>query len=209
MSNATATMPYDSPIGRLVLESDGDVLIGIWLPHERRHGRRDVDDVPPVLKEAATQLDEYFAGERRTFDVAMELDGTEFQREVWSELIEDPLRKDHQLRRTGPASGSAERPARRGSGERTQSDADHRAVSPGGRQQRDRRLRGRSRGQARTPRRRGRHGLTPRARVCVGSACDADHSGQYRAGSIDSFVRRCRGLSRHPHYAARVTMCER
>jgi methylated-DNA-[protein]-cysteine S-methyltransferase len=76
-----------------VLESDGDVLIGIWLPHERRHGRRDVDDVPPVLKEAATQLDEYFAGQRRTFDVVMELDGTEFQREVWSELTRIPYGK--------------------------------------------------------------------------------------------------------------------
>jgi methylated-DNA-[protein]-cysteine S-methyltransferase len=93
MTNATATVPYAIPIGRLVLESDGDVLIGIWLPHERRHGRRDVDDVPPVLKEAATQLDEYFAGQRRTFDVVMELDGTEFQREVWSELTRIPYGK--------------------------------------------------------------------------------------------------------------------
>ena len=57
-------MPLDTPIGRLVLESDGDVLIGVWLPNERRHGRHDVDDVPPVLKETATQLEEYFAGER-------------------------------------------------------------------------------------------------------------------------------------------------
>ena len=43
--------------------------IGLWLPNERRHGRRDADDVPPVLKEAATQLEEYFAGERTEFDV--------------------------------------------------------------------------------------------------------------------------------------------
>ena len=28
----TTTIPLDSPIGRLVLESDGDVLVGIWLP---------------------------------------------------------------------------------------------------------------------------------------------------------------------------------
>ena len=36
----TATMPLDTPIGRLVLESDGDVLIGIWLPERAGHGRR-------------------------------------------------------------------------------------------------------------------------------------------------------------------------
>ena len=90
MKNMTATMPHESPVGRLVLECDGDVLIGVWLPQERRHGRHDVDDVPPVLKEAAGQLDEYFTGERRDFDVPMELDGTEFQREVWSELTRIP-----------------------------------------------------------------------------------------------------------------------
>ena len=86
----TTTMPLETPIGRRVLECDGDVLIGVWLPHERRHGRNDADDVPPVLKEAAAQLEEYFAGERRDFDVPMELDGTPFQREVWAELSRIP-----------------------------------------------------------------------------------------------------------------------
>ena len=89
-STLTTTMPLDTPIGRLVLEGDGDVLIGVWLPGERRHGRRDSDDVPPVLKEAATQLEEYFAGERTDFDLPMELDGTPFQREVWAELARIP-----------------------------------------------------------------------------------------------------------------------
>jgi methylated-DNA-[protein]-cysteine S-methyltransferase len=89
-TTTTATMPLDSPIGPLVLECDGDVLIGIWLPGEARHGRRDADDIAPVLKETATQLEEYFAGERTEFDVRMELDGTDFQREVWAELSRIP-----------------------------------------------------------------------------------------------------------------------
>lgn len=86
----TVTMPHDTPIGRLVLECDGDVLIGLWLPNERRHKRNDTNDVAPVLKETASQLDEYFAGERTDFDVPMELDGTAFQREVWTELTRIP-----------------------------------------------------------------------------------------------------------------------
>ena len=94
MTTATATMPLDTPIGRLVLESDGDVLIGLRLPNDRRHSRRrDVDDVPPVLKETASQLDEYFAGERTEFELPMELDGTAFQREVWTELTRIPYGK--------------------------------------------------------------------------------------------------------------------
>lgn len=89
-ATATATMPLDTPVGKLVLECDGDVLVGVWLPNEHRPGRRDVDDVPPVLKETARQLEEYFAGKRTTFDIPMELDGTDFQREVWSELARIP-----------------------------------------------------------------------------------------------------------------------
>ena len=86
----TTTMPFDSPIGRLVLESDGDVLIGIWLPPATGRRSRDTGDIPPVLKETVTQLEEYFAGERTEFDVPMELDGTEFQRAVWAELARIP-----------------------------------------------------------------------------------------------------------------------
>ncbi|HEY1445372.1 MAG TPA: methylated-DNA--[protein]-cysteine S-methyltransferase [Acidimicrobiales bacterium] len=90
MTTNTLTVPYEAPIGRLVLECDGDVLVGIWLPNERRNVRNDADDVPTVLKETASQLDEYFAGERTGFDVPMELDGTDFQREVWTELTRIP-----------------------------------------------------------------------------------------------------------------------
>ena len=101
-TSPTATMPLDTPIGRLVLECDGDVLIGVWLPHERRHGRRDVDDVPPVLKETASQLEEYFAGERTEFDVPMELDGTPFQTGGLGRADAHRVRRDDQLRRAGP-----------------------------------------------------------------------------------------------------------
>jgi methylated-DNA-[protein]-cysteine S-methyltransferase len=90
MTTPTYTMPMATPVGRLVLESDGDVLIGIWLPSGSVTARSAGDDAPPVLKETVTQLEEYFAGERTEFDVPMELDGTEFQKEVWAELSRIP-----------------------------------------------------------------------------------------------------------------------
>ena len=86
----TFTMPMDTPVGRLVLESDGDVLIGIWLPNDTASAGRAGHDAPPVLNETATQLEEYFAGDRTEFDVPMELDGTAFQNEVWAELSRIP-----------------------------------------------------------------------------------------------------------------------
>jgi methylated-DNA-[protein]-cysteine S-methyltransferase len=83
----------DTPVGQLILESDGDVLIGIWLPSQATTTRGDGHDAPPVLKDTATQLEEYFARERTGFDVPMELDGTTFQKEVWHELSRIPYGK--------------------------------------------------------------------------------------------------------------------
>ena len=93
MTTPTFTMPMDTPVGQLVLESDGDVLIGIWLPSQATTTRGDGHDAPPVLKDTATQLEEYFAGERTGFTVPMELDGTAFQKDVWTELTRIPYGK--------------------------------------------------------------------------------------------------------------------
>jgi methylated-DNA-[protein]-cysteine S-methyltransferase len=93
MTTPTFTMPMDTPVGHLVLESDGDVLIGIWLPSQATTTRGDGHDAPPVLKDTATQLEEYFAGERTEFTVPMELDGTPFQQDVWAELTRIPYGK--------------------------------------------------------------------------------------------------------------------
>jgi methylated-DNA-[protein]-cysteine S-methyltransferase len=90
MTTPTYTMPTDTPVGRIVLESDGDVLIGIWLPSASGPARSAGHDAPPVIKETVTQLEEYFARERTEFDVPMELDGTEFQKQVWAELARIP-----------------------------------------------------------------------------------------------------------------------
>lgn len=44
-----------------------------------------------VIEAAVTQLDEYFAGERREFDVPLMFAGTEFQKQVWNELLQIPF----------------------------------------------------------------------------------------------------------------------
>ena len=45
----------------------------------------------PGLVEAARQLNDYFAGERRTFTVALDPQGTAFQRRVWDALLTIPF----------------------------------------------------------------------------------------------------------------------
>lgn len=43
-----------------------------------------------VLEETKRQLDEYFAGKRKAFDIQLRLTGTDFQNEVWNALLDIP-----------------------------------------------------------------------------------------------------------------------
>lgn len=86
---ATSTFRHvDSPVGRIRLVGRGDVLTGL---HLADHDRCPPAPAESILDETAfdkvrQQLDEYFAGTRRDFDVALEFDGSPFQVEVWSAL---------------------------------------------------------------------------------------------------------------------------
>jgi methylated-DNA-[protein]-cysteine S-methyltransferase len=44
-----------------------------------------------VLDDAAAQLDEYFNGRRRSFDIPMTMEGSSFQRQVWAQLLDIPF----------------------------------------------------------------------------------------------------------------------
>jgi methylated-DNA-[protein]-cysteine S-methyltransferase len=47
----------------------------------------------PYLFSVFKQLREYFSGERKTFNVPLDLDGTDFQKKVWEELQKIPFGK--------------------------------------------------------------------------------------------------------------------
>ena len=51
------------------------------------------EDDTPLLQRAATQLQEYFAGTRRDFDLPLNPRGTEFQRAVWDQMLAIPYGK--------------------------------------------------------------------------------------------------------------------
>ena len=79
---------YDSPVGRLGLMGEGDYLTALTLPNQ---------PVPliapretPVLREAKKQLEAYFAGKLRSFDVPLRLEGTPFRQRVWEQLQKIP-----------------------------------------------------------------------------------------------------------------------
>ncbi|MDX1480072.1 MAG: methylated-DNA--[protein]-cysteine S-methyltransferase [Woeseiaceae bacterium] len=82
----------DTPIGRLMLVGDEDGLTEIVFPEGASAREPDADwtrsDRP--FAEARRQLDEYFAGRRRDFDLALRPDGTKFQLLVLAELRRIP-----------------------------------------------------------------------------------------------------------------------
>lgn len=93
MSKTVYFTTTESPIGELLLTSNGEALTGVYM-QEHRHGPTPEgwlrhDDLP-VLHTARAQLAEYFAGERREFDLPLSLAGTAFQQRVWEELARIP-----------------------------------------------------------------------------------------------------------------------
>lgn len=73
---------YDSPVGRLLLQSDGEALTGLWIGRESREALVEDD----VICKAKLWLDGYFRGEARPVDFALSPEGTAFQKRVWQSL---------------------------------------------------------------------------------------------------------------------------
>lgn len=88
---------YDSPCGRLILGTiDGRLCLCDWDIPERRavidrrlrnaFGAEIIAGHSDINERAATMLDEYFAGRRRTFDLPLTFRGTELRCKVWEAL---------------------------------------------------------------------------------------------------------------------------
>ncbi len=106
----------------------------------------------PLFERLRSQLAEYFAGRRRTFDLPLDFRGTEFQKRVWEALLAHPLRPDPRLRGAGRGAGPAGRRPGRGAGQRPEPHRHPGALPPGGeRRRRAGRLRRRAVAQAAAP----------------------------------------------------------
>ncbi|MDY7028517.1 MAG: methylated-DNA--[protein]-cysteine S-methyltransferase [Spirochaetota bacterium] len=99
----------ESPLGRIYLLAEGDAIVYAGFAHPLHEKPRtpsilrkmldtaggsklqEGQDSPTgVLRTAAAELNEYFAGRRREFKVPLSLYGTPFQREIWQRLLEVP-----------------------------------------------------------------------------------------------------------------------
>ena len=121
----------DSPIGRLLLTSDGTALCGIYMEsHKRGPEPRDDwrQDAEP-FRLVADELVAYFAGRLRRFDVPVVLRGTEFQRRACASCA-----RSNSARRAPTASWRLESAPRRRSApwepRSAQPHLDHRPLPP-------------------------------------------------------------------------------
>ncbi|WP_433861226.1 methylated-DNA--[protein]-cysteine S-methyltransferase [Pseudomonas thivervalensis] len=84
-----------SPVGQLILVARETRLAAILWENERlnrvRLGPLEEDTQHPLLKETERQLLEYFAGQRRRFELELDFAGTDFQVRVWHALLTIPF----------------------------------------------------------------------------------------------------------------------
>lgn len=84
-----------SPLGDVLLAATAQGLAGVWFVHRQEHlpdsSHWVTDNAHPTLMAAATQLREYFDGQRQTFEIQLQPAwGTAFQRAVWQALQRIP-----------------------------------------------------------------------------------------------------------------------
>ncbi len=78
---------FDTPVGPMALECEGECLTALYLPCRPVEG---AGAETPLLARGRAELLEYFQGKRRVFDLPLAPQGTSFQRRVWSALAEIP-----------------------------------------------------------------------------------------------------------------------
>ena len=99
---------YNTRIGRIAIADNGRAIVrlafvkgdgtgtavrqvkddtGSW---QAENGETFAVRETPLIKEATGQLNEYLEGNRRVFDIPLDLDGTPFQKAVWDALLEIP-----------------------------------------------------------------------------------------------------------------------
>ncbi len=78
---------YESPIGIIKIVGTENAITHLLFIDKREPAS---GSIPTVLNSMGSQLDEYFAGRRKKFDIPILMQGTPFQEKVWQELLKIP-----------------------------------------------------------------------------------------------------------------------
>ena len=80
---------YQSPLGTLTIQASDDGILGAWFEQQTTQPEElGIEDaLHPVLQQAVSEFQAYFAGELKDFELPLQPQGTEFQRDVWQALV--------------------------------------------------------------------------------------------------------------------------
>jgi methylated-DNA-[protein]-cysteine S-methyltransferase len=88
---AAYLMYYPSPIGLLEITSTEEAIISVLFVEGKTKPESALN--PVCLRNCRAQLEDYFRGTLKTFDLPLRFEGTEFQMQVWTELSNIPYGK--------------------------------------------------------------------------------------------------------------------
>ncbi|MBL0146569.1 MAG: methylated-DNA--[protein]-cysteine S-methyltransferase [Chitinophagaceae bacterium] len=90
------TIFYKSPLGILEIRGEGDYISAVLFTNSWKGNKLDEEAIHfttpelPCIKNCVQQLNEYFDGSRRNFELKLKQSGTAFQQQVWAALIDIP-----------------------------------------------------------------------------------------------------------------------
>ena len=84
------TCIIETPLGSTKIIGDKDGIASVSILNTKEELS---EVIPEPLLECVTQLKGYFKNERKTFDLKLNPEGTDFQKKVWNELLEIPFGK--------------------------------------------------------------------------------------------------------------------
>ncbi len=103
----TLTTYYHSPLGILKISGTEDFISEVSFHDVSKKPEGKKKHFPPMLIQCVEQLIQYFNGERRQFELPINQPGTQFQQDIWSELMQIPFGRTISYldlaRRTGDA----------------------------------------------------------------------------------------------------------
>ena len=80
------TFYYQTKIGRIKIAQEGDAIVEINVTESEKESEKET----PLIKKTIKELEEYFEGKRKFFDIPISIKGTEFQEKVWEALLRIP-----------------------------------------------------------------------------------------------------------------------
>ena len=95
---------YNTDFGSIVIESDGSAITGLKTNSNAKHDGINKPD--KLTDSAAKELDEFFTGKRKVFDLPLNPHGTDFQRSVWKALQDIPYGETRSYKQIAEAIGN-------------------------------------------------------------------------------------------------------